>query len=85
MPISPLFFTQATVYRCHTDGSLKPIQVFLDSDPAEEFFVCAWTADVASGAPLLLLAGKLGLLQVVNCLTGVLEAVSIFQLVECRE
>lgn len=40
---------------------------------SEEYFVCAWSLDEASGAPLLLLAGKKGLLLVVNALTGALE------------
>lgn len=39
----------------------------------EEYFVCAWSLDEASGAPLLLLAGKKGLLLAVNALTGTLE------------
>ena len=32
----------------------------------EEFFVCKWTVDAASGAPLLLLAGKNSVLRVVD-------------------
>ena len=39
----------------------------------EEYYVCAWSLDVASGAPLLLLAGRKGLLLAVNALTGALE------------
>lgn len=35
--------------------------------------MCAWTLAVPSGAPLLLLAGKKGLLLAVNALTGTLE------------
>ena len=40
---------------------------------SEEFFVCARTVEPTSGAPLLLLAGKKGLLLVVNPATGTLE------------
>ena len=32
----------------------------------EEFFVCKWTLDEASGAPLLLLAGKNSVLRVLD-------------------
>jgi hypothetical protein len=32
----------------------------------EEFFVCKWTVDEASGAPLLLLAGKNSVLRVLD-------------------
>lgn len=37
--------------------------------------MCKWSVDTATGAPLLLLAGKNGLLRVVNCMTGMLEMV----------
>lgn len=43
---------------------------------SEEFYVCKWSVDERSGAPLLLLAGKNGLLQVVDCATGAVLAVS---------
>jgi WD40 repeat protein len=36
----------------------------------EDFYCCKWTIDSASREPLLLLAGKLGLLRVVNCVTN---------------
>ncbi|PSC76443.1 Polycomb group FIE2 [Micractinium conductrix] len=49
-------------------------QVFVDADPEEEYFVCAWSLDVDTGAPLLLLAGKNGVLLAVNSLTGSLDA-----------
>ena len=43
----------------------------------EELFTCQWTQDEVPGAPLLLLAGKLGCLSVVNCATKQLEWVGI--------
>lgn len=36
----------------------------------EEFFCCKWSMDKASGDPLLLLAGKLALIRVINCITN---------------
>ena len=44
----------------------------------EELFTCQWTQDEVSGAPLLLLAGKLGCLSVINCATKQLEWVGHF-------
>ncbi len=41
----------------------------------EEYFACKWSVDEATGAPLLLLAGKNALLHVINCATATLEAV----------
>ncbi|KAF6256917.1 WD40-repeat-containing domain protein [Scenedesmus sp. NREL 46B-D3] len=71
---------QATVYRCHAHGRIEVLQVYVDDhtrrlndEPKgeeEEFFCCKWTIDRASHAPLLLLAGKLALLRVVNCSTN---------------
>ena len=43
----------------------------------EELFTCQWTQDEVSGTPLLLLAGKLGCLSVINCATKQLEWVGI--------
>ena len=43
----------------------------------EEYFAVKWSVDGESGAPLLLLAGKRALLHVINCATGVLEAVGV--------
>ncbi|KAI7839483.1 hypothetical protein COHA_006750 [Chlorella ohadii] len=65
---------RATIYRCLPDGGLQVVQCYIDRDASEEYFVCAWSVDEASGAPLLLLAGKKGLLLAVNALTGALEA-----------
>jgi hypothetical protein len=36
----------------------------------EDFFCCKWTIDRDTRDPLLLLAGKLALLRVVNCTTN---------------
>lgn len=39
----------------------------------EEFFACKWSVEERTGAPLLLIAGKKGLLKVLNCVTETLE------------
>jgi hypothetical protein len=35
--------------------------------PEEEFFVCKWSTNTTTGAPLLLLAGFTGAVRVVDC------------------
>lgn len=35
--------------------------------PEEEFFVCKWSTNTTTGAPLLLLAGATGAIRVVDC------------------
>lgn len=45
-----------------------------DPQASEEYFVCAWSLDPATGAPLLLLAGKRGVLLAVDAATGRLAA-----------
>lgn len=69
------YAVQATVYRCLPNGKLQTVHVFQDSDPSEDYYTCAWSLDTATGAPLLLVAGKNRLLQVINCVTGFLETV----------
>ena len=41
----------------------------------EEFYACKWSVNVRTGAPLLLLAGKRGLLKALNCETEELSMV----------
>ena len=43
----------------------------------EEFFACKWSVEERSGAPLLLIAGKKGLLKVLNCVTESLQWVRL--------
>jgi hypothetical protein len=37
--------------------------------PDEDFFVCQWSQCLDTGAPLLLLAGKQGLVKVIDTIT----------------
>lgn len=61
---------QATVYRCLPDGDLKQLIVLQDADDSEEYYVCKWSIDIRTGAPLLLLAGKNAVLQVFDLVSG---------------
>ncbi len=64
----------AAILSCLTKGEYRPCAPPLPPlQASEEYFVCAWSVDEASGAPLLLLAGKKGLLLAVNALRGALE------------
>lgn len=64
---------RATVYQCYPGGEMEVVQAFVDVSPEEEYYACAWSVDARTGAPLLLVGGRNGLLQVINCATGVLE------------
>ena len=44
---------------------------------SEEFFVCKWTRHESSGAALLLVAGKLGVVQVLDTSSQTLHWVSL--------
>jgi hypothetical protein len=67
---------QATVYRCLPGGRIETVHVFQDAENGEDFYTCAWSVDTATGCPMLLVAGKNAMLQVVNVATGWLETVS---------
>ena len=49
----------------------------------EEFYACKWSVNPETGAPLLLLAGKRGLLKALDCSTEELSAVSASGLLCC--
>lgn len=68
------FCFQATVYRCLPGGEVETVQIFEDRDASEEYYICRWSLDTRSGAPWLVVAGKKGLLLVINCITGMLDA-----------
>lgn len=64
---------KASVYRCKPDGEIELIQAYVDANKQEEFYVCKWTIDTDTGAPLLLLAGKTAAVRVINCHSEALE------------
>ena len=47
-----------TVYRCTPAGGIELLQCYIDEDAEEAYFACTWTVDEASGAALLLFAGR---------------------------
>ncbi|KAF5834487.1 transcriptional repressor EED/ESC/FIE [Dunaliella salina] len=60
---------RATVYRCLHDHKFEELQVYIDADKEERFFVCKWTLHAGSSNPLLLVAGLKGIVRVVDCIT----------------
>ncbi|KAK9907286.1 hypothetical protein WJX75_000704 [Coccomyxa subellipsoidea] len=63
----------ATIYKCLPGGAVEVLQAYVDEDAQEEFYACKWSVDTATGDPLLLIAGKKGLLKILNCTTQKLE------------
>ena len=66
-----------TVYECLKNGSIEPLQAYLDDSEAEEFFTIKWTFVESTGAPVLLVAGKLGVVRVFDCNKQALLWVSV--------
>ena len=66
-----------TVYECVNNGGIEPLQAYLDDSEAEEFFTIKWTLVESTGAPVLLVAGKLGVIRVFDCNQQALLWVSV--------
>ncbi|KAK9855466.1 hypothetical protein WJX84_007882 [Apatococcus fuscideae] len=58
-----------TIYECGPGGVIELLQAYVDAEPSEEFFTCRWTLDEETQAPVLLVAGKLGVMRVIDCHT----------------
>ncbi|GMH38145.1 hypothetical protein BSKO_06029 [Bryopsis sp. KO-2023] len=58
---------RASIYRCKPGGEIEVVQVYVDEDPDEEYYACKWTVNEATSSPILLLAGKKGVMRVVDC------------------
>jgi polycomb protein EED len=58
---------RATIYELIPGGNIEVRQVYVDQDPTESYFSCAWsTAAWEDGAPLLAIAGQLGIIRVID-------------------
>eukprot|EP00877_Chromochloris_zofingiensis_P000785 jgi/Chrzof1/10707/Cz05g09160.t1 len=58
---------QATIYRCKPRGAIEVVQVYTDADVEEDYFACQWSIHEATGAPLVLIAGKQAIIRVIDC------------------
>ncbi len=50
--------------------------IFVYFEQDDEFFACKFGLEEKTGVPYLLLAGRAGVLKVINCVTGMLHWVS---------
>lgn len=57
---------RVTVYRALPSGAVDPIQLYVDEDPRESIYALAWSIDLRTGSPLLLIAGQNGVIKVVD-------------------
>ncbi|XP_010236415.2 polycomb group protein FIE2 [Brachypodium distachyon] len=59
---------RVTIYNGLQDGNLAPLQAYIDEDKDEKFFTLSWASNL-DGSPLLVAAGKNGIIRVINCAT----------------
>ncbi|XP_074645779.1 polycomb protein eed-B-like isoform X2 [Tubulanus polymorphus] len=70
-PGDPLIFAtvgnnRTTIYELLEGGKMKLLQAYVDPDPEESFYTCAWTYDQTTGQPLLIIAGARGAIRVIS-------------------
>lgn len=63
--------------------SLDVIQSVVDEEvgpqnTGEDLYACVWTKNLATGDPLLCVAGELGKVKIINALTGELHQVTMY-------
>ena len=63
---------RASIYRLFESGEVEAVQVYLDENKDEDLYTCAWSLNVKTGAPWLVVAGRLGIIKVINCHTRAL-------------
>eukprot|EP00210_Caulerpa_lentillifera_P004192 g3998.t1 len=57
---------RASIYRCEDNGDFSFLQCYVDDDKDEEFYVCRWGLLPSSDLSVLILAGKNGVVRVVD-------------------
>lgn len=57
---------RATIYSCHSDGSITALQAYSDADSEENFYTCAWSYDSETRESLLAIAGLKGIIRVIG-------------------
>ncbi|XP_065908339.1 polycomb protein eed-like isoform X2 [Dysidea avara] len=60
---------RVTVYRCQEDGTIKPLQAYNDANSEECYYTCTWSINKDNCHSLLVVAGALGILRVINTST----------------
>lgn len=56
---------RASVYALEA-REIKPLQVYVDEDDAEDFYCCAWSVDAGKGHLLLCLGGASGIIKILD-------------------
>ncbi|XP_068757050.1 polycomb protein eed-like [Montipora capricornis] len=57
---------RVTIYQCEAKGVVKLLQAYMDADPEESFYTCAWTYHPDTGEPLLAVAGTRGIIRFIS-------------------
>lgn len=58
---------QVEIYECLKGGDVEMLHAYRDPNPEESFYVCAWSIDLQTSAPLLIFAGVSGVIRMVDC------------------
>ena len=71
--------THATVYELNQqNGSMTPLQCYNDEAWDESLYCCTFAVDKQTSAPLLVVAGELGVIKVIDCHTQKIKRVQSF-------
>lgn len=57
---------RASIYRCEDNGSFQFLQSYIDDDEDEEFYICRWSLLTTTSLSLLIIAGKNGVVRVLD-------------------
>ncbi|KAL9968870.1 hypothetical protein ACROYT_G021013 [Oculina patagonica] len=57
---------RVTIYQCEAKGVVKLLQAYMDADPEESFYTCAWSYHPDTGEPLLAVAGNRGIIRFIS-------------------
>ena len=67
---------RATIYELNqSDGKISCLQTYLDEAWDESFYCCTFAVDKQTSAPLLIIAGELGVIKIINCNTQKMKKV----------
>ena len=58
---------RATIYELKSNGSISIIQTYIDEAWDESYYCLTWCVDKKTAEPLLVIAGELGVIKIINC------------------
>jgi hypothetical protein len=56
-----------TIYECVPSGAIEVLHVYVDPDPEEMHYTCAWSYEPATLQPILAVAGRNGVVRLLRC------------------